>query len=298
MHMHDKRKDDTMNTRRSAIALTLASMLVLVAAGSAAAQGAKPAAPRAARPAAAKLVITGSSTLAPLIADLARRYQAEHPGTAITVEAGGSGRGVADARAGRADIGMVSRALTLDENKDLFAITLARDSVAFVVHRDNPVRSIAREQVCAILQGKATNWKALGGPDAPIRVLTRSTGHSTLDIVAEYCGIKPGAIAAQRAAGDNPEALQGVLDDAHTFTFISFGFALAAEARGKAIRLLALDGVAANAAELRSGRYPLARQLNLVTKSVPAGAALSFIEYLRSTAVRAAIEEHDFVPYH
>lgn len=56
-----------------------------------------------------KLTLTGSSTLAPLVTKLAKRFMAANPGVVIAVEAGGSLRGAADALSGKADIGMVSR---------------------------------------------------------------------------------------------------------------------------------------------------------------------------------------------
>lgn len=61
------------------------------------------------------LLITGSSTIEPLINRIANRYENEHPGVQINIEAGGSGRGLTDTRQGNADIGMISRALAKDE---------------------------------------------------------------------------------------------------------------------------------------------------------------------------------------
>ncbi|MDT0496642.1 hypothetical protein RM530_04605 [Algiphilus sp. W345] len=54
-------------------------------------------------PAAAdKLVLTGSSTVAPLAAELGKRFEQQQPGTRIDVQSGGSSRGVQDARSGLA----------------------------------------------------------------------------------------------------------------------------------------------------------------------------------------------------
>ena len=59
---------------------------------------------------AGRLVITGSSTVAPLAGELAKQFELLHPGVRIDVQSGGSSRGITDARRGTADIGMVSRA--------------------------------------------------------------------------------------------------------------------------------------------------------------------------------------------
>ena len=54
-----------------------------------------------------------------------------------------SSRGVNDARSGLADIGMASRSLSATES-DLPPVpaTIARDGIAIIVHRDNPVRTL------------------------------------------------------------------------------------------------------------------------------------------------------------
>ena len=85
-----------------------------------------------------KLTLTGSSTVAPLAGELAKRYESLHPGVRIDVQTGGSSRGIADARRGTADIGMASRALKPGE-EDLAAHTIALDGITVIVHKDNPV---------------------------------------------------------------------------------------------------------------------------------------------------------------
>src|SRR3990170_5604692 len=75
-----------------------------------------------------RLLLTGSSTMAPLMKKLAARFETLHPGTRVEVQGGGSGRGISDAREGKADIGMCSRALT-DHEKDLYGFPIARDGV-------------------------------------------------------------------------------------------------------------------------------------------------------------------------
>ena len=45
-----------------------------------------------------KLVITGASTLAPLITEIGKRFESLYPNVRVDVQTGGSSRGVADAR--------------------------------------------------------------------------------------------------------------------------------------------------------------------------------------------------------
>ena len=67
-----------------------------------------------------RLVITGSSTVAPLVSEIGKRFESSHPDVRIDVQTGGSSRGITDTRQEIADIGMASRALS-EEESDLSA---------------------------------------------------------------------------------------------------------------------------------------------------------------------------------
>lgn len=245
----------------------------------------------------AKVVISGSSAMAPLIAELARRHQAADPDFVFAVEAGDAARALGDVRAGRAELGMVARDLTPAEKKEFFFISVARDGIALIVHRDSPLRAISRTQLTALLQGRVTSWKALDGREAPVHVVTRTPGDAALAIVAAYGGMKADEVVAQRVAGSTAEAARSVIENPNAFAFVSFAAAIAAVQRGEALRLLAVDGVEPSPGALRSGRYPLTRSLNLVMRGVPAGAVRAFVVHVQSPQARVVIEAHGFVAF-
>lgn len=243
-----------------------------------------------------KLLITGSSTMSPLVTEMARRLEALYPAVRVEVRAGGSGRGIADVLEGKADIGMASRELAAQE-KALFAIPIARDGVVFAVHKDNPVRGLTRAQLLAVFTGKTTRWKALGGRDAAIEVITRTPGHASLEIVSHYFGIAPDAIKAADTRGDSAEVLRLVAANRNVIAFLSVGAVDASVQKGLPLKPLALDGIAPGIGSVRDGTWPLSRPLNLLTRRVPAGPAKAFIEFALSPAAREVILQHDFVPY-
>lgn len=242
------------------------------------------------------LQVVGSSTLAPLLGELARRFQATYPGVAIAVEAGGSGRGVDEVRAGRADIGMVARALKPDE-AGLFVFALAQDGIALAVHASNPLGGLSRQQAIDILTGKLGRWSQLGGAEAPISFIYRAPGHSTRDLVAAFFGLSPEEIKAGQLAGDNAEALRLLLANPNALTVISLALVEQAVEQGRPAKALALDGIPAARATVQAGSYPLLRPLNLVTKNVPAGAARNFLGFALSPAARETIVDYNFVPF-
>ena len=69
-----------------------------------------------------------NQAIAPLVTELAKRFEQLHPAARIDVQTGGSGKGIADARSGTADIGMASRALKADE-ADVLSHRIAADGV-------------------------------------------------------------------------------------------------------------------------------------------------------------------------
>ena len=136
-----------------------------------------------------KMTITGSSTMAPLMTEIAKKYESLHSGVRIDVQSGGSSRGLADARKGTAAIGMVSRQLGSEE-KDLAGYTVAKDGVCVILNKANPVTSLTDQQVVDIYLGKITNWKTVGGKDATITVVNKAEGRSTLELFLNYFKIK------------------------------------------------------------------------------------------------------------
>jgi phosphate transport system substrate-binding protein len=242
-----------------------------------------------------KLVLTGSSTVAPLAAEIGKRFEERNPGVRVDVQSGGSSRGVADARSGLADIGMVSRAANSDET-DLGFFTIARDGVGVIVHRSNPARSLTDEQIVAIYTGKITDWSAVGGKASRITVVNKAEGRSTLELFLHYFKLKNSEIKAQVVIGDNQQGIKTVAGNPNAIGYVSIGSAEYEVGQGTPIKLLPMAGVAASVENVRNGDFPLARPLNLVTKTEPTGLAKSFIDFARSKDTHDLIETQFFVP--
>lgn len=242
-----------------------------------------------------RLVLTGSSTIAPLAGELAKEFEKRHPGVRVDVQMGGSSRGVADVRRGLNDIGMVSRDLRPGE-KDLNAYAVALDGVCMIVHKQNPVRELTRDQIIAIYTGRIRNWKDVGGTDAAITVVNKSAAHSTLQLFLEHFKLKNGEIRADIIIGNNEEAVKSVVGNPHALAYVSIGTAEYDAALGTPIKLLPLAGVPASTETVRSRRFPLIRTLHLVTREAPRGLAKEFLDFARSKDAHQIIRGQSFVP--
>src|SRR5690606_8737904 len=64
-------------------------------------------------------------------------------------------------------------------------ISVAKDGVTFYVNESNPLSSLTMEQLEGIYLGDITNWKEVGGPDAPIVVYTRENSSGTYVFVKD-----------------------------------------------------------------------------------------------------------------
>lgn len=108
-----------------------------------------------------QLTIVGSTSVTPVMEKLAERYEQNNPGVKINITSNGSSAGVSGAIEGTADIGMVSRALTDEEQEQLLAVPIALDGIAIVVHPSNPHTDLAFNEASDIFKGKITHWDEL-----------------------------------------------------------------------------------------------------------------------------------------
>ncbi|MEO5347091.1 MAG: phosphate ABC transporter substrate-binding protein [Magnetococcus sp. YQC-9] len=243
-----------------------------------------------------RLLIVGSTTTAPMIEKMADLYVRQNPDVEIVVETGGSGRAVKDILAGQADIGMVSRFLSPEE-KALFVIPLARDGVALVVHKSNPVRALSKTQARDIFTGRITHWKALGGTAQAIEVQGRVKGQGAFEILNHYLDLKPEELKVSKSILRNEDVVTGVTSTPNAVGVLSVGLTIDALEHGVPLKALILDGITPMPDSIRNGSWPMSRPLVLVTRSVPTGLAQEFIQFTLSPAVRPIILGDGFTPY-
>lgn len=108
---------------------------------------------------AGKVVVSGSSSVSPLMEKLIEAYGSVNPNAKIELQTSDSSTGVSNAIAGNCDIGMASRDLKDSEKaKGVKEITIAIDGIAVIVNKANPLENLTKENVEAIFTGKITKW--------------------------------------------------------------------------------------------------------------------------------------------
>ena len=248
--------------------------------------------------------IAGSTTVLPIVSRAAERFQARHASIRITVNAGGSGVGIHGAGTQRLDIGFASREITPQENKryaSLHTTVIGRDAVACVVSSEifhSGVRSLSKQQIVDIYLGKITNWQQVGGPDRTIIVIDKETHRGTRHVFMRYLFGKSNARApgARLVTGSNNEEQAKIAQSDSAIGMLSIAWINDAVV-GIGIR----EGgqvIQPTLGNVRNGRFPIARNLNLVTAGKPVGAVRQFIDYLLSAEGQQLVTDSGYIPIH
>jgi phosphate transport system substrate-binding protein len=260
-------------------------------------------------PARGNLSLSGAWALYPLAVRWQEEFQKSHPGVNIDVQAGGAGKGIADALAGVVDIGMVSREINPAEvERGAVALAVAKDAVIATISRKNPFleeilrRGFRKQDLAAVWIGRTvTTWEALLGKKGrtPIHVFTRSDACGAAETWAAYLGGHQEDLAGIGVYGD-PGLAEAVRRDPLAIGFNNVNFAYDAKTlapvTGLAIGPLDLDrSGAVDPAEsvyatrddltraIAAGVYPSppARDLYFVVKGKPGRPLLSeFLEWV------------------
>jgi phosphate transport system substrate-binding protein len=235
------------------------------------------------------VTLAGSTAFQPFAEKLAEKYQATHKDVQIRVQGGGSAVGVQSALSGVAEIGMADLLKLPDEAKDLISTVVARDGIAIVVHPKNPVTSLNAEQARAVFVGKTTDWKALGGQDSPIRVVSREEGSGTRrsfdKLVLGTEKLSPSALF-QNSNGTIREA---VASDEAAIGYVSIGLV------NDKVKALKYDGVDPTNANVKQGKYPLARPVYFLTRRETTDCVRQFVEYVVSPEAQSLLEKEGLI---
>ncbi|MEE1553347.1 MAG: substrate-binding domain-containing protein [Lachnospiraceae bacterium] len=119
----------------------------------------KSAAAYASNNASGKVVVSGSSSVTPVMEKLAEAYQKVNTNVTVDVQQSDSSTGIKDAINGTSDIGMASRDISDDElSQGIKSVTIAQDAIAVIVNKDNAVDNITMDEIKAIYTGSKTTW--------------------------------------------------------------------------------------------------------------------------------------------
>ena len=147
---------------------------------------------------AAELVVAGSTTVQKRILEPGAAGLKSATGIEVKVQGVGTGKGMIALAEGKVTVAAASESLNeaIDSAKKAAADSgksytpsanlkfhkLYTDSIVVIVNKDNSVGTLSKDQLKAINSGKVKNWKEVGGPDMPIKVITSHAGSATRNV--------------------------------------------------------------------------------------------------------------------
>ncbi|MBV9273171.1 MAG: extracellular solute-binding protein, partial [Verrucomicrobia bacterium] len=194
------------------------------------------------------------------------------------IQSHGSSTGFIDLAAGNCDIGMSSRQISRDEAKQCAAAglgdmyspacenVLGLDGIAVVVHRNNPVNTLTKQQLEDIFGGKTTDWSQVGGTPGPIYLYAPDENSGTSETFRSMIlGNRP---LSQRASRFENGAK---LCDAVAADIYGIGFIESSFERGTKALAISKDGkpLLPTPFNIVTRDYPLSRRLYLYTPAEP-----------------------------
>jgi phosphate transport system substrate-binding protein len=232
--------------------------------------------------------VAGSTSVQPFAELLAEEYVSRHPPYHIYVQGGGSTAGIEAVRTHAANIGMSSRSL-LPNEKDLYAVTIAKDAIAIIVNPKNPIEGLSLEQVRQVFSGKVENWIELGGPNHPIVLVSREEGSGTRESFQKFVMGKKEISLESLVQDSNGAIRQVVSNDPNAIGYISLGLV------NEKVRPLKISGVEPSLANIENGKYTLLRPFLFVFDSEPKGEAKSFLEFVLSPPAQELLSKEGLV---
>jgi phosphate transport system substrate-binding protein len=266
--------------------------------------------PGPAAAAATVVQVKGSDTIGGKLGqDLARAYSARHPGVDVKWEALGSGTAFVGLLDGSAQLGAASRAVKENELAEAakLGITLREfvigyDGIAVVAHPANPVSSLTIAQLSDLFTGKLRNWSEVGGPDLPVRLISRPSYSGTFSFFRDKVlrrGNDKGPedyAAGTEFVEENGAILKQVAQERGAISYVGIGWVTP---EVKVLGVAPKAGqppVRASVATVRTGSYPIYRPLLMYSRGEPSGEARNLLAFVLSSEGQKLVAGNDFVP--
>lgn len=253
---------------------------------------------------AGNITIKGSDTMVRLGQRLAEEYMKKFPKSVIQVSGGGSGTGIAALLNNSTDICMASRdmkpaeySLAKSKGIDVKRYSICLDGIAIFLHNSNPVNEFTLAQLKAVYTGEVTNWKNLGGKDAPIVLYGRENNSGTYvyfrehvlkdEDYSERCQTLPGTASVVNAITKDPNGIG------------YGGIAWATTVKHAGVKINDTTAAVQPESEaVSNGSYPISRELYFFTRGVPTGETKDFINWALSPEGQKVAELVDYIPLH
>ncbi len=212
--------------------------------------------------------ISGSTAIQPLVAAAAKLYMTTCPAASVDVQGGGSLVGLQQVSSGTVAIA------DSDVTADAIDVTgvvnhvVAQQGFAIVTAKGVPIANLTQKQASDIFTCRTANWKYVGGPDMPIKVIlrpvtsgTRATFRALVLNGQDECG------SATTLTEDSSEAVREAVE--RTSGGVSeIGLAYRADpTSAQNLTVVKYEDVEPTAENVNNGRYKIVAGANMYSGS-------------------------------
>ena len=226
-------------------------------------------------------------------------------GVKVELLGGGATKGIRQVSSKEVDIGGTCRHILVNqstlvndaEERRVQLTPVAWDALVVIVHKDNPVNSLTLDQLRAIYKGQITNWKEVGGKDAPVELYVRKGKVSGVgrtlrellfynyeeEFVAKHVVEESSKLEHDMVTNPNGVGITGV-SSANKIRDIA--------------KILKLEGKDPSYDNIKSGQYLLYRPLYIVTRLDEKNPEVKkFVQFVSSDEGKAIMRKVGTVPY-
>ena len=249
------------------------------------------------------ITIKGSDTLVILAQRWAEIYMKKHPDVVIQVTGGGSGTGISALINGTTDFANASRPMKSREHDKLQKkygtpgneITVAKDGITIYINAKNPVDELSLAQLKSMYLAEVTNWKDVGGNDAPIILYGRENNSGTFVYFQEHVLAKNDYASSMQSLPGTAALVNAVVKDVN-----GIGYGGVAYAEGIKVVRVKKDAdskaCAATLTTVKSGEYPISRSLYMYSRAQPKGYRKEYIDFILSAEGQKVVGEVGYFP--
>ena len=249
------------------------------------------------------ITIKGSDTVLPLAQMEAEKLMGQNKNLSLSVVGGGTGVGLTALLEGTTDIAMASRDLKTEEalqfkdaKKDIVKTLIAYDALTVIVHPENKVGQLTREQIEKIYTGEIKNWKEVGGEDLKIVAYSRESSSGTYEYFKEEVLDDKNYATDILSMPATGAIVQSVGQTKGAIGYIGLAY------QSKSVKQLAVSYdqgkifVAPSIATAKDKTYPISRPLFFMYEKVNADKVKEVIEFSTSEEGQKIVSEIGYIP--
>lgn len=231
------------------------------------------------------LKAAGSTTMSPLMEELASAFHERESHVTIDIDGGGSTLGRELAAAGQVDFGLTSW-MSDARPAGTQSTVVARDGIAFIVHPTNPITGLTLLQGHNLFSGRVIDWEEIGGSPGLVQAVSREDGSGTR-AAFEAMVMGDDRVTLTALVMPNSQAVVDyVASDPQAIGYVSMGYL-----NGE-VRAVEVEGLLPTPEHASRGEYHLTRELIILSRPGVSPEAQGFLDFALSPAGQAIVARH------